>query len=138
MVNVYKGQHIRVFYDGAVIAKSVSCNYQIQNSGEDLTTKNDASLASKETVTQSSWQVQVSALDETNIIALLTAWKNLTRVEIKWDGTTGTDNDTAAGQSFAREGIAYIGDLTIRMNDREVVATDVTFVGDGELSTVTI
>ena len=138
MTNVYKGQYIRVFYNGSVIAKSISCNYQIQNSGEDLTTKDDAALATKETVTQSSWQVQVSELDETNIVALLTAWKNQTPVELKWDGTTGENNDTAAGQSFAREGTAYIGDMTIRMNDREIVATDITFVGDGELTTVTI
>ena len=130
-----KGQNLRVFLGGTVVAKATNCQLQIQNSSEDITTKDNAALASEETVVSSSWQVQVDSFDETNITALLTAWKNNTPFQVKWDQTGGTGNAVGQGASFLRVGQAYISDATFNFNDREVVASNVTFVGDGELQT---
>lgn len=131
-----KGTNIRIFYNGNVIAKARSAQIQINGNDEDTTTKDNASLATLETRVSASWQAQVESLDNTNITTLLTAWKNCTAITIKWDETGGTNNDTAQEATFARTGTAYISDATFTFNDREIVVSNVTFLGSGALSEV--
>ena len=131
-----KGTNIRVFMGSTVIAKSRSAQIQINGNDEDTTTKDNASLATLETRVSASWQVQVESLDNTNITTLLTAWKNTTPLTLKWDQTGGTNNATAQEASFARTGDAYISDATFTFNDREIVVSNITFLGSGALTTV--
>jgi predicted secreted protein len=67
---------------------------------------------------------------------MLTAIKNLTPFTLMWDQTLETDNQTYDEASFARQGKAFINDLTLNFNDRENSAKSVQFTGTGGITTI--
>ena len=129
-----KGQNLRVFFNGSVVAEATSCQITLTNNTEDVSTKDDIGLASKPAVTSKSWQVQVDSMNVSDLGTLLTAIKNRTLFTLKWDETATTDNTTAQAAAFGRTGSAYLTDLTANFNDREFSTKSVQFSGSGALS----
>ena len=129
-----KGQNLRVFVGGSVVAEATSCQITQTNNTSDESTKDDVGMAAKPKTTSKTWQVQVDSMDVSDIGTFLTAIKNATAFTLKWDETATSDNVTAQDAAYARTGSAYCTDLTVNFNDREYSTKSVTFTGTGALS----
>lgn len=133
-----KGQNLRIFIGTAPIAEATSCTITLSTSTEDMSTKDDAGMASKPTVTEKSWQVSVDSLNVTDMGTLLTAVKSGTLFTLMWSETkvaTPTIQTTVSAD-WERTGTAYITDITFVFNDREYSTKNITFTGSGPISTV--
>ena len=132
-----KGQNFRVLIlnDGKfyVVAMSTTCTVTLTNNAEDTTTKDDAGMANKQTVTSKSWQVSCESLDVTDAGAMLTAIASMQPFTLMWDETNGTSNHTPVGAAFQNAGQAYLNDLTFNFNDREFSTKSLQFQGTGEI-----
>jgi predicted secreted protein len=137
-----KGQNLRILTidettnKAKCIAMATSCTITLTGNTDDASTKDDVGMASKPTITSKSWSVQVESLDVSDAGAMLTAIKNLTPFTLMWDQTLETDNQTYDEASFARQGKAFINDLTLNFNDRENSAKSVQFTGTGGITTI--
>ena len=140
-----KGQNLRILAIGldgsswACIGMATNCTINLTNNTDDASTKDDVGLASKPEVVSKAWSVQVDSLNVLNAAAMLTAIKNMQKVDIMWD-EVGTDNQTPVPSSgaaaYARKGKAYISDLTLSFNDRENSAKNLQFTGASQLEVV--
>lgn len=137
-----KGQNLRILTidettnKAKCIAMATSCTITLTGNTDDASTKDDVGMASKPTITSKSWSVQVESLDVSDAGAMLTAIKSLTPFTLMWDQTLQTDNQTYDEASFARQGKAFINDLTLNFNDRENSAKSVQFTGTGGITTI--
>lgn len=129
-----KGQNLRVFVGGSVVAEATNCSISLTGNTDDTSTKSDVGLASKPTVLSKSWQVTVDSLDVTDVGTLITAMKAGTEFTLKWDETSTDDNTTAEDAAFSRTGAALLTDATFAFNDREYSTKNVQFTGSGALS----
>ena len=132
-----KGQNLRVFVDGSVVAKATNCTITITGNTEDVSTKDDVDNATSESVTSRSWQVQVETFNEVNIPTLIAAWKESTLFTLGWDQTSGANNATTDKASFNRTGYGYLTDASFSFNDRAIISSNITFTGSGALTRVT-
>lgn len=131
-----KGQNLRIFIGGAVVAEATNCQIQLTNNMEDSSTKDSVGMFNEQTIGTKSWQITVDTLNVTNIGTLLGYWKNHTALTVKWDLTDTDDNRTALGADLARTGTAILTDASFQFNDRVYSATNVTLTGTGAISTV--
>lgn len=131
-----KGQNLRVFIGGAVVAEATNCSITLTNNMEDTSTKDNVGMFNQETIASKSWSVQVDTLNVTNIGTLLGYWKNHTPLAVKWDQTDTDDNITAVGADFQMTGTAILTDASFQFNDRQMVATNVTLTGTGSAAIV--
>ena len=140
-----KGQNLRILAIGldgsswACIGMATNCTITLTNNTDDANTKDDVGLSTKPEVVSKAWSVQVDSLNVLNAAAMLTAIKNMQKVDIMWD-EVGTDNQTPVPSSgaaaYARKGKAYISDLTLSFNDRENSAKNLQFTGASQLEVV--
>ena len=143
MSQALKGDNVRVLtYDSSIskfrcVAKAKTSTVTLNVDTEDSSTKDIVGLAAVPTATRQSWQMQVETLDVTDAAAMLTAIKSMQPFTLLWDEVSTTDNQTAVGATFARKGLAYMNDLTLQFNDREVASKQIQFQGTGELEKLT-
>ena len=141
-----KGQNLRILAIGldgsswACIGMATNCTITLTNNTDDASTKDDVGLASKPEVVSKAWSVQVDSLNVLNAAAMLTAIKNMQKVDIMWDEVGTSDNQTPVTSSgataYARKGKAYISDLTLSFNDRENAAKNLQFTGASQLEVI--
>ena len=140
-----KGQNLRILaqLDGtsmSVIGMSTNCTVTLTNNTDDANTKDDVGLAAKPEVISKAWSVQVDSLNVLNAAAMLTAIKNMQKVDIMWDEVGTSDNQTpvtgSGAAAYARKGKAYFSDLTLSFNDRENSAKNLQFTGASPLEVV--
>ena len=136
-----KGQNFRVLLENesqeyVCVAMATNCTITLTNNVDDSGTKDDTGMASKPVTISKSWQVQVESLNVSDVGAMLTAIKNLSKFSLVWDETSTSDNTTPSGASFARKGSAYLTDATFTFNNRENSAKQLTFTGNSELETL--
>lgn len=131
-----KGQNLRVFIGGAVVAEATNCSITLTNNMEDTSTKDSVGMFNQETIASKSWSVQVDTLNVTTLGTLLGYWKNHTPLTVKWDQTDTDDNITAVGADFQMTGTAILTDASFQFNDRQMVATNVTLTGTGSAAIV--
>lgn len=131
-----KGQNFRILKDSAVIPEATNCSITLTANTEDVTTKDDVSLYTKEQVVSTSWQAQVDTFQATvaQLKAVITMFNAAAAVGIGWDQTDVEDNETAENASFARDGDAILNDFSMQFDDRTTVATSLQFQGTGALS----
>ena len=118
------------------IAMATGCTVTLTGNTEDASHKDITGMASAPTIVSKAWTVQVDSLDVTNAALFLAAIAG-TPITLMWDETSTTDNQTIAGEAFARTGQAYINDVTLNFNNRENSAKSVQFTGTGELTKIT-
>lgn len=137
-----KGQNVRILlYDTTaskykVVGMATTCTVSLTGNSEESSTKDDIGMASKPTIVSKSWQVSVESLNVADVGAMLTAVKSLTPFTLIWDQTATTDNQTAQGAAYAREGTAYLSDFTMTYNDRENSVKALQFSGASALETL--
>lgn len=141
-----KGQNLRILAVGldgssyAVIGMSTNCTITLTNNVEESSTKDDVGLSAKPEVISKGWSVQVDSLNVLNAAAMLTAIKNMQKVEIMWDEVGTSDNQTpvtgSGAAAYARKGHAYLSDLTLSFNDRENSAKNLQFTGASPLEVI--
>lgn len=137
-----KGQNLRILTidetnnKAKCVAMATSCTITLTGNTDDASTKDDVGMASKPTITSKSWSVQVESLDVSDAGAMLTAIKSLTPFTLMWDQTLETDNQTYDEATFARQGKAFINDLTLSFNDRENSAKSVQLIGTSGITTI--
>ena len=134
-----KGQNVRiVLYDSTaakykVVGMATTCTVSLTGNTEESSTKDDTGMASKPTIVSKSWQVSVESLNVADVSTILTAVKSLTPFTLIWDQTSTTDNQTAEGAAYARQGTAYLSDFTMTFNDRENSLKSLQFSGTSAL-----
>ena len=141
-----KGQNLRILardFDGsswACIGMATNCTVTLTNNTESEETKDDVGLAAKPGVVSKAWSVQVDSLNVLNAAAMLTAIKNMQKVDIMWNEVGTSDNQTpvtgSGAAAYARKGQAYLSDLTISFNNRENAAKNLQFVGASPLEVI--
>ena len=137
---ILKGQNLRILVHNAtahtydVVGMATSCTITLNTNTENASTKDDVGLAAKPVVTSKSWQVQVESLDVSNVGAMLTAIKSMSKFKLVWDETSTSDNRTAQGAAFSRTGEAYLNDGTFQFDDRTNSTKSLQFMGTGALS----
>ena len=137
-----KGQNLRILAVGldgsswACIGMATNCTITQTNNTESEETKDDVGLAAKPVVVSKAWSVQVDSLNVLNAAAMLTAIKNMQKVDIMWDEVATSDNQTGEKAAYARKGLAYLSDLTISFNDRENAVKNLQFTGASSLETI--
>lgn len=137
-----KGQNVRILlYDTTaskykVVGMATTCTVSLTGNSEESSTKDDIGMASKPTIVSKSWQVSVESLNVADVGAMLTAVKSLTPFTLIWDQTATTDNQTAQGAAYARQGTAYLSDFTMTYNDRENSVKALQFSGTSALETL--
>lgn len=134
-----KGQNLRILLwqsgdDYKCVGMATNCTVTLTNNTDDASTKDDVGMASKPTMTSQAWSVQVESLDVSDAAAMLTAIKNNQLFTLKWDETSTTDNQASQAAAFARQGQAYLNDVTFNFNDRENATKSLQFTGASELS----
>lgn len=134
-----KGQNVRILlYDSTaakykVVGMATTCTVSLTGNTEESSTKDDTGMASKPTIVSKSWQVSVESLNVADVGTILTAVKSLTPFTLIWDQTSTTDNQTAEGAAYARQGTAYLSDFTMTFNDRENSLKSLQFSGTSAL-----
>lgn len=137
-----QGQNIRILtYDTTAekykcIGMSTTCTITLTNNTDESSTKDDVGMASKPEVVSQGWSVQVESLNVVDVGALLTAAKNGTKMQVVWDKTSTTDNQSPTTADYGRMGYAYLSDFTATFNDRENSVKNLQFSGTGKLQQV--
>ena len=137
---ILKGQNFRVLtYDTNAqkfkcVGMATSNTVTLTGNTEDASTKDDLSLSAKPTIVSKSWQVSVESLNVMDAAAILTAIKAQTPFTLIWDEVSTSDNQTALGSTVARQGLAYLTDVTFTFNDRENSSKSLQFTGTGPLT----
>lgn len=137
---ILKGQNFRVLtYDTNAqkfkcVGMATSNTVTLTGNTEDASTKDDVSLAAKPTIVSKNWQVSVESLNVMDAAAILTAIKAQTPFTLLWDEVSTSDNQTALGTTVARQGLAYLTDVTFTFNDRENSSKSLQFTGTGPLT----
>ena len=133
-----KGQNFRIFTvsgtTATVIGMATNCTVTLNSNTEEASTKDDVGLAAKPTVVSKSWSVQVDSLNVSDVGALLSGIKAMTRFVLMWDETSTTDNQTPLHDGMSHYGEAYLSDATFTFNDRENSAKSLQFSGVGPLT----
>ena len=137
-----KGQNLRILaydLDGstfAVIGMATNCTITLTNNTDEASTKDDVGLASKPGVISKAWSVQVDSLNAVNAAAMLTAFKAMNKIQVMWDETSPSDNQTNGNATFGRQGYAFLSDCTFTFNDRENSVKSLQLTGASPLTTI--
>ena len=142
MAHKLKGQNLRVWQGSALITQDTDCVITINTETEDVSTKDDVSMFDKEQVTQKSWQIETtdyktnvgSSDNYQQLISDIRTFANMTRLQLAYDKTGGAANATAQNADFSRSGYAYLTDISIQMNNRQITQIKRQFTGDGALA----
>ena len=132
-----KGQNLRVgTLSGStftVFAMATTNTITRNTQTDDASTKDDAGMSSKPTVTSKSTQIQVESLNVLDMATMLTAIKNLTPFTLMWDETDTSNNQSALQADLSRYGQFYLTDATFTFNDRENSAKNLQFISTGAI-----
>ena len=137
---ILKGQNFRILtFDSTAsafkcIGMATNCTVNLINNTEDASTKDDVGMAAKPVMTSQAWNVQVDSLDVSDVAAMLTAMKSLTKFKLMWDETSTSDNQTGEGAAYQRIGDAYLNDATFQFDDRANSTKQLQFTGVSALS----
>lgn len=131
-----KGQNFRVLMGGAAIPEATNCSITMQGNAEDTSTKDTEGLYTQQTVTSSSWSVQVDTFqgEAAQLRAIIRTFNAAAAIAVGWDQTAGAQNRVAQNANFKRSGQALLNDFTMKFDDRATVATSLQFQGTGALS----
>lgn len=137
-----KGQNLRILAQGldgtsfAVIGMATNCTITLTNNTDEASTKDDVGLASKPGVISKAWSVQVDSLNVVNAAAMLTAFKAMNKIQVMWDETSPSDNQTNGNATFGRQGYAFLSDCTFTFNDRDNSVKSLQLTGASPLTTI--
>ena len=119
------GNSIKVSVGAQVIGGQQNCSLSMETETYDATTK-DSGVWSEEEAVGLSWSIDCDGLivvDDAGLQALMTAWKGLTTVDIKYGTTTKY-----------KSGKAIVESLSQNASMKEKSTWSVTFKGVGELT----
>lgn len=142
-----KGQNLRVMVGTAsgsekCIAMATNCTFHVNATVQDSSTKDDTDDWAMNEVMGLSWDASTDSLvtledNGTNGELpqdLLTLMINKTKVYLKFDTTSGTNNRTAGNSAIKKSGTAYINDINVTAANRQNSTLTVQFTGTGPLS----
>lgn len=116
-----KGQNLRLFLDGAVIALAKSCKLNYANEYEDSTTKDTPTGKKEEEYNTTNITISFDCLvgDLADLKALKEKMKTGAPVEYEVAKTTGTNNQTKDAQGNLESGKAVFDSFDIDATDRQ-------------------
>lgn len=139
MATLY-GQNLRVWTslglnaetpDARIIACATNCTIQYTADTQDFSHKDILNVFNNPTVSNLRCQVTTEALDVENFSIILGKVLNKEPVFIMWDESSGNLNQTPAGDDWRGSGMAYISDMTLNANNRELATLSTTFTITG-------
>lgn len=141
MATLY-GQNLRVWTslglnaetpDARVIACATNCTIQYTADTQDFSHKDILSAFDNPVVSNLRCQVTTEALDVENFTTILEKILNKEPVFIMWDESNGNLNQSPAGDNWRGSGMAYISDMTLNANNRELATLSTTFTITGDV-----
>lgn len=129
-----KGQNIRIMNGSTAYGEATNCVVTLTGNTDDTSTKDDVGNSAKPTIVSKSWQIQVDTLNVSDVGSLISAMKSGTKLDVIFDEVSTSDNYTPLNAAFGRSGEAFITDMTVTMNDRELSAKNLTLTGTGPLN----
>lgn len=142
-----KGQNLRVMVGTAsgsekCIAMATSCQFHVNAQVESASTKDDDNDFAVNEVMGLSWDASTDSLvtledNGTNGELpqdLLSLMINKTKVYLKFDTTSGTNNRTAGNSAIKKSGQAFISDINVTAANRTNSTVSVQFQGTGPLA----
>lgn len=135
---ILKGQNFRLLSrtgtnDFKVFAKSTSCTVNLTGNTDDASHKDVLGMAAMPTIVSKGWSLTVDSLEVTDYDTLLSMVRDCAKITVEWDETGTTDNQTPQAEAFSRRGEAYINDMTLVFNDREISTKNLQMTGTGAL-----
>jgi len=135
---ILKGQNFRLLSrtgtnDFKVFAKSTSCTVNLTGNTDDASHKDVLGMAAMPTIVSKAWSLTVDSLEVTDYDTLLSMVRDCVKITVEWDETGTTDNQTPQAEAFSRRGEAYINDMTLVFNDREISTKNLQMTGTGAL-----
>lgn len=137
-----RGKNFRILtYDTTaakykVIGMSTNCSVTYTNNTENANHKDIVGIAQLPTVVSQACSISVDSLNVTDVAAMLTAIKSLTKFTLIWDETSTTDNQTALGATFARKGDFYLNDATFQFDNRTNSTKQLQFQSTSPIETL--
>ena len=137
-----RGKNFRILtYDTTaakykVIGMSTNCSVTYTNNTENANHKDIVGIAQLPTVVSQACSISVDSLNVTDVAAMLTAIKSLTKFTLIWDETSTTDNQTALGATFARKGDFYLNDATFQFDNRTNATKQLQFQSTSPIETL--
>ena len=141
-MSTLRGKNFRILtYDTTaekfkVIGMSTNCSVTYTNNTENANHKDIVSIAQLPTVVSQACSISVDSLEVTDVAAMLTAIKSMTKFTLVWDETSTTDNQTALGASFARKGDFYLNDCTFQFDNRANATKQLQFQSTSPIETL--
>jgi len=140
-MSIIKGQNLRVTVGGKCIAYATSCTFHIAADVQDVSTKDDTFFNVSE-VMGLSWDASTDSLvtltdpgSNGELPAdIFSAMISMTKVQLSFDQTAGTNNRTGQNSALKKTGDAYITDVSITAANRQSSTMTVQFSGAGQLS----
>lgn len=142
-----KGQNLRVMVGSAsgsekCIAMATGCTFHVNATVQDSSTKDDTNDWAENEVMGLSWDASTDSLVTLEDNGsngelpqdLLSLMINKTKVYLKFDTTSGTNNRTAGNSAIKKSGTAYINDINVTAANRQNSTLTVQFTGTGPLS----
>lgn len=141
-----RGQNVRLFmWDDSVsteagpgawvvFAKATSSTVTLTGNTEDTSHKDIVGNAAMPEVVSKAWQMQVEALEVLDMNRILQAMRTGEKIQVRFDETLTSNNQTGIKAEMARNGYAYITDATFNFNDRENAVKNITITGTGALT----
>jgi hypothetical protein len=138
---ILKGQNFRLLSrtgtnNFKVFAKSTSCTVNLTGNTDDASHKDVLGMAAMPTIVSKAWSLTVDSLEVTDYDTLLSMVRDCVKITVEWDETGTTDNQTPQAEAFSRRGEAYINDMTLVFNDREISTKNLQMTGTGALQFV--
>lgn len=132
---------MRVMVGGKCIAYATSCTFHIAADVQDVSTKDDTAFNVSE-VMGLSWDASTDSLvtltdpgSNGELPAdIISAMISMTKVQLSFDQTAGTNNRTGQNSALKKTGDAYITDVSITAANRQSSTMTVQFSGAGQLS----
>ena len=124
------GTNMLLYIGGTAIAGSKTCEYQLTHSPRETTTKDDGGVESF-AEGKRGWNAKTDGLvilpgSGTTFSALFAAWKNRTKVSIKF-------STEVSGDKYYT-GLGYIKDLSQNAPDNASATYSVSFDGTGDMT----
>ena len=142
-----KGQNLRVMVCTAsgsekFISMATICTFHVNATVQDSSTKDDTGDWAENEVMGLSWDASTDSLVTLEDNGsngelpqdLFSAMINKTKVYLKFDTTSGTNNRTAGNSVIKKSGTAYINDINVTAANRQNSTLTVQFTGTGPLS----
>lgn len=132
---VIKGQKLRIFLNGRVLAAALNCSVSLQNVMKDISNKDSVGGWSENRVFSQNWNVQGECVISENVEygEVLADVKNLIGTKVHIDFAVAGGGYNAEMSDILVTGYAILSDISITAQNRQRGTYQITLMGVGRM-----